>query len=97
VSSAEDLPWELVRSVDSMTKQWDADTAQHLQSRLPEKIESPSKRIRQETKQENAGVSEAEEIQGTEKAEPSYEFDNQLSIAHCKNECVFLIEEWLTQ
>jgi len=97
VSSAEDLPWELIRSVDGVTKQRDADNAQKLENRLPEKIESRSKRIRQETKQEKARESEAEEIQGTEKAEASNELDKQPSIDHCKSECIFSIEEWLAQ
>jgi len=93
VSSAEDLPWELMRSTDNVHKPQDnTEMAQNPESRVPEKIESPNKRIRQESD----GESETEEIQEAEKAESSNAFDDQQSVEHWKNECMLSIEKWLT-
>ena len=51
LSSAEDLPWELMQSAGKVRKPQDnTEMAQNPESRIPEKIESPKKRIRQETK-----------------------------------------------
>jgi len=74
LSNAEDLPWELRRSKNNVHKPQDniemvqaAPRKENPESRAPEKIESPSKRIRQETRQGSDGESEAEEIQEAEK------------------------------
>jgi len=88
---------ELMRSTDSVHKQQDNNgKAKNLESRVPEAIESPSKRIRQETRRESDGESEAEEIQEVEKAQSSNASDGQPSVEHWKNECILSIEEWLT-
>ena len=86
------MPWELMRSADNVRKPQDnTQKAQNLECRVPEKIESPNKRIRQETRRE----SEAEEIEEAKKVESSNAFDGQPSVENWKNECILSIEEWL--
>jgi len=67
----------------------------NLENRVPEKIESPNKRIRQETRRESDGESEAEEEiqEAKKKAESLNAFDGQPSVENWTNECVLSIEE----
>jgi len=74
------MPWELMRSADNVHKPQDnTQKAQNLECPVP--VESPNKRISQETRRE----SEAEEIEEAKKVESSNAFDGQPSVENWKN------------
>jgi len=71
--------------------------AQHAESSISRKPESPSKKMRQETKRGSSRESEAEEIQEREKVTPNDLHGKQQFQEHRSKERLFELEELLAQ